>query len=417
MPAVIAGRTPQHAAVERIGDNVALSRSVIHTLRERVRQAVGDTFGKPLGQTDLQTVVNGIRIVIRDADGGVTLIRTQVIDIDARIGLNRSDRGRVNVALALLVNGTAPNIGNFHGVSMEVMLNRSVPLPGFRILEDWILRRQDEREVQSAAGRSAARGVHKPIGDGHSGLERRVAAQKHRVANAKAGKVTAHARTERRLRIKRIRKTEPRLPLVVVDRRVGFVALEQALVLGVCRSRETSLRGIGEAAAGDDQSVVDVTAARNNVARFGILLDRFRRIVGSRVEHRHVAPQAEVRLDDRVAYPEIQVELGGCFPAILDEAFEHVTAVGRVGTRTQFRIGVEEPQNRVGNGQAGTARATVRKHESTILVIGGAGDVVVNVYLIEVVLALVFPRSAELDGVGAVDPGEVVGKIVDGTSG
>src|SRR5260370_16127438 len=133
MPAVIAGRTPQHAAVERIGDNVALSRSVIHTLRERVRQAVGDTFGKPLGQTDLQTVVNGIRIVIRDADGGVTLIRTQVIDIDARIGLNRSDRGRVNVALALLVNGTSPDVANFHGIFMEVMLYRSIPLPGFRI--------------------------------------------------------------------------------------------------------------------------------------------------------------------------------------------------------------------------------------------------------------------------------------------
>jgi hypothetical protein len=89
------------------------------------------------GQIDMQRVVFRCPVIVSSTDETETLVRSQIIRGHTWIGLNGSRKELVDVALALLVQTATVNITNFNRrVEADLPLIRSIPCPGFRILEN-----------------------------------------------------------------------------------------------------------------------------------------------------------------------------------------------------------------------------------------------------------------------------------------
>jgi hypothetical protein len=123
--------------------------------------------------------------------------------------------------------------------------------------------------------------------------------------------------------------------------------------------------------------------ARSSTAALG-------RIVQVRTEHGHVAPEGlVVAVHPGAAEAEFELQLVVDAPGVLAEELEHVAAVRGVGARTDFRVGREQAESRVGHAGAGAGSAAgtdVVELEAAVLVVGAAGNAR-HVDLVEVVLA------------------------------
>ena len=81
-----------------------------------------------------------------------------------------------------------------------------------------------------------------------------------------------------------------------------------------------------------------------------------------------------------------------------------------------FGIRVEQAQSGVGNRHSRPAGPAIGKQELAILVVG-ASRASLYVYLVIVVFAGAFPKSAEFQGVISFYPGKAVRYVIDGTRG
>src|SRR5687767_6525741 len=142
MAPIIGRRPPKVARVVGVRDDVALGRSVVLELRERVPQRVAEAFGKTAGHAELERVEQRVRIVVGGANRVVAFKRSQKVRVDARIGLQGPRQELVDVALPLRMQAAAADVGRLdRGVEPNLALEREVPRPGLRVPEDLVLGR------------------------------------------------------------------------------------------------------------------------------------------------------------------------------------------------------------------------------------------------------------------------------------
>src|SRR5216684_7884503 len=120
--------------------------------------------------------------------------------------------------------------------------------------------------------------------------------------------------------------------------------------------------------------------------------------------------------DDGITEAEGESQILPGLPGVLGEPFPHVGAKDRVGAMADFRIGVEQAQGGVGDGDACPVSPSVGEQELAVLVVRARGASR-YVYLVIVVFAGAFPKTAEFQRVISLYPGKAVGYIVDGARG
>src|SRR5229473_5135480 len=120
--------------------------------------------------------------------------------------------------------------------------------------------------------------------------------------------------------------------------------------------------------------------------------------------------------DDGITEAEGESQILPGLPGVLGEPFPHVGAKDRVGAMADFRIGVEQAQGGVGDGDACPVSPSVGEQELAVLVVRARGASR-YVYLVIVVFAGAFPKTAEFQRVISLYPGKAVGYVVDGARG
>ena len=126
---------------------------------------------------------------------GESLVRTQVVDVDAGVGLQRAGGGLVDVVDLPRVQSAVGDISNReHGVQRKLALHGDVPVPCLRGLQFRVQGRDGQRRGRSR-GERCSRVVHRNVVDRHERLEGRVAAREDVVEQSHAGdKAPAPAR-------------------------------------------------------------------------------------------------------------------------------------------------------------------------------------------------------------------------------
>src|SRR5690349_6614395 len=114
MTSVELRRSPQHADVVSIGNDVALVGAVVHALRERIGRAELKAVVKAPVPSHLQRVVHRIGNIVGFPNSAETLVGSKSIDVDTFVsGIANNGEGRlVNVRFALQVHAAASDISN-----------------------------------------------------------------------------------------------------------------------------------------------------------------------------------------------------------------------------------------------------------------------------------------------------------------
>ncbi len=179
MAAIIVRTPPEITGIIGVRDDKSLCRAIVFRFRQRVGEAETESPREATLDTNLKTVVHRVRIVVGYADDVVALVRTKGVSIDSRVGLERTDRQLIDVALALSMKSAATYVAHFEfRREADLLLICCVPGPGFRVLEDLILRCDLVREY---VPRSPARVIHNTIGYGNRRLERWVSTKEYGV--------------------------------------------------------------------------------------------------------------------------------------------------------------------------------------------------------------------------------------------
>ena len=249
-------------------------------------------------------------------------------------------------------------------------------------------------------------------------MEREIAAKECRIGDRRPVLESAETGSYDRLRVHLIGDAKARNEVIFFPVGIGFrQAVEQRVERGIARAGEAPLAGIRKARTWNDDSVIDVAAAGHDAPRSGIDRHSLLGIVKARIEHVVVTPQRVVRLQNGFANAQLELQLGRDLPGVLGVEFVHVAARDGVVAGSDFGVAVEPAEREIGDAGIGCAReARVLEIEPSVLVVRAARNAA-HVHLVAVVLSGALIHSAELEGVAAVNPGHVVGVIVDRAAG
>src|SRR5208282_1035044 len=92
-----------------------------------------------------------------------------------------------------------------------------------------------------------------------------------------------------------------------------------------------------------------------------------------RIEVRDVAPQAGIRRRQVIADTQVQAQLRGYLPRILEKKLAVVGPVRSEGAGAYFCVGGELADGRVGEVESGSAGSRIAERELPGLVVGAAG--------------------------------------------
>ena len=319
---------PVRAVVVRVRQHVGQRRRIVHRARERVADAGMQAVGHTPLHADLQAMILRPAGVFGDADRAVAKIRSQRIGVHTRVGLDGSRLQLVDVALPLIVQSAAADVSDFdRRVPGQLALDRHIPVPGKRHVEDGVLRRDDQWEV--APGR-AARGIDGAVDDDLLQLEGRVAAKRGVAVDHRAVVEQPESGAERRLWVDGVGETETRLKHVPVRlRETGGQTVSQTIEFAA-----------GPFIARDHHAVERIATARDEPART-IDLHGFGGVVVLRVEHRELAVAAVPLWPERVAHAGFDRDLRRSLPAVLGKDVERGRHPPRRRLGAEFGVVVE----------------------------------------------------------------------------
>src|SRR6267378_3852011 len=408
---------PEHAHIVGVWNHVALVGAVIHALGQRVSDTELEAAREVAVPRHLERTVHGVCNVIGFPNGTVAQIRPMGVDVVAWVLRHDSCGWLVDVSFSLQVQTTPRDVAHAQERLPEhLALEGEIPSPRFRVLEGLALRRHHQRNARGPSYSGVINGAQRDAG---VGLERWISAKEDRIAHTEAGKEAPRAGANHSLVVELVGDPHARLDLAPLDVRVMVGnSAEQAGVQAGISLGNAALGGGGESAPGNDHAIVELSYGRRTGDEAGLGVDRHRnvRIVKLGIEDDHIAPQGVVGNDNRITEAEVDGQLLPDLPGILPETLPHVGAEDGVRAVADLRIGIKQPQSRVGTCDSRPTGSGIGEEELAILVVR-AGRASLYVDLVIVVLAGLLKQAAELQGVITLDPGEAVGQIVDGARG
>src|SRR6266481_2672756 len=120
--------------------------------------------------------------------------------------------------------------------------------------------------------------------------------------------------------------------------------------------------------------------------------------------------------NDRIAGAEGESQILPGLPGVLRKRLPHVGPKDGVRAMADFRIRVEQAQSSVCSRDPRPASQAIGEQKLAILVVR-ASRASLYVYLVIVVFAGAFPKTAEFQRVISLYPGEAVGYVIDGARG
>ena len=207
---------------------------------------------------------------------------------------------------------------------------------------------------------------------------------------------------------------EPRLEDLLVgwSQSVGQ-SMEEPVEGAVGRDIDSTLRSIGPAVAGQDDSVVGI-AADDETSR-AVHHCPIGRVIKTRIELGDISPQAVPGRPENVADAVFEREVGAYLPAVLDEQVHRRGAPGRIPPPANLPVVGKETKSRVGDGKPGPVHPAVPDFELSVGIVGRPRDRGRHVDLIVIVLSRAFEDHTPLEHVGTLDPRHGVAEQVDRT--
>ena len=167
----------------------------------------------------------------------------------------------------------------------------------------------------------------------------------------------------------------------------------------------------GESTARDDDAVVVIAAGQSVSNRINSW--RRCRIIRSRIEHRLVPPESEVRLEHAVARAVLDHHFRSSTPLVLREGSSEIRAEQGIRLLSNFAVSIKKPERSISYSSiaGGVPVAGVSKGELSILIVRRPGCGAAHVDLVEVIFACPLVQPAKRKRVCADDFDQVIRNV------
>ena len=393
------------AVVVGVRQDLEPRAAVVLRLRPRIGDRVAQAAGGAARHLQLHRVVRRLAGGLVQRDVAEAFVGAQRVGVHARVPLDRARLQLVDVARPLEVRGGPANIGKLHRVlQRHLPIRRDVPRPRARV---GVVGREHGHHERERPPRGASRCIHVAVD--HRGHLRQGRIEPVGRARVDLGPVqeAADAAADRPRVAQAVGHPEPRLQAVL---RVRREARRQVVIQPpeVGKLRKELERLVGGAVARQDDTVERIAAARHDRPVGTVDRHGTRGIVELRLERRDGVVLVAPLLPQRVAQAELDGQITRRLPAVLPvEVVAHADEVGqRLGA--ELRVVVEQPEQRVGHGEAAAVGARpVGEAERAVLIGGRRGRGGAELDL--VLHAGPFHRYAALERVVALDLRHAVG--------